>query len=134
MSDADPDAPAPLTGAPARRVPKPWGHELIWAQTDRYVGKLIAIEAGQRLSLQLHERKEESVYVLAGLLRLHLEDEAGAMQFVDLGPGDARPRPAAPPPPLRGARAGRAHRGLDSRPRRRVRLEDDFGREGTSAP
>ena len=49
------------TPAGARRVPKPWGHELIWAHTDRYVGKVLVIEAGKRLSLQRHEIKDESV-------------------------------------------------------------------------
>jgi mannose-6-phosphate isomerase-like protein (cupin superfamily) len=123
-----------LTGAPARHVPKPWGYELIWAETVRYVGKLIAIETGRRLSLQLHERKEESVYVLAGLLRLHLEDDQGTMQFADLGPGDH-----AHIPPRRRHRFEALERvelievstaDLDDV----VRLEDDFGREGTSAP
>jgi mannose-6-phosphate isomerase len=124
----------PLVGAPARHVPKPWGSELIWAETDRYAAKLIAIEAGQRLSLQLHERKEESVYVLAGKLRLHLENGEGQMRHADLGPGDHAHVPAR-----------RRHRfealervelievstpDLDDV----VRLEDDFGREGTSAP
>ena len=42
-----------------RKVDKPWGHELIWALTDRYVGKIIVIEPGHRLSLQYHERKDE---------------------------------------------------------------------------
>lgn len=54
-----------------RRVNKPWGYELIWAETSRYAGKLLHIEAGHALSLQYHERKMESVYVLAGRLRLH---------------------------------------------------------------
>jgi oxalate decarboxylase/phosphoglucose isomerase-like protein (cupin superfamily) len=47
--------------------------------TDRYVGKLIAINAGRRLSLQYHERKDESIYVVRGRLRLHLEDDDGKM-------------------------------------------------------
>ena len=71
----------------ARRVDKPWGHELIWAHTDRYVGKLIHIDAGKRLSLQYHERKDESVFVLSGRLRLHLEDDRGEIRIEDLGPG-----------------------------------------------
>jgi mannose-6-phosphate isomerase len=123
-----------LTGAPARRVEKPWGYEHIWAENDRYAGKLIAIETGQRLSLQYHERKLESLYVLSGLLRLHIEDKNGEMQHVDLGPGDHAHVPVR-----------RRHRfealervelievstaDLDDV----VRLEDDFGREGTSAP
>jgi len=52
----------------SRRVPKPWGHELIWAETDRYVGKILHINAGESLSLQYHERKDETIYVLAGEL------------------------------------------------------------------
>ena len=133
MSDAE-GVELALIGPPARRVPKPWGYELIWAETDRYAGKLIAIDAGRRLSLQLHERKVESVYVLAGLLRLHLEDAAGVMRHADLGPGDS-----AYVPPRRRHRFEALERvelievstpELDDV----VRLEDDFGREGTSAP
>lgn len=47
-------------------VPKPWGHETIWAHTDRYVGKILHITAGQALSVQYHERKDETVFLLAG--------------------------------------------------------------------
>jgi mannose-6-phosphate isomerase-like protein (cupin superfamily) len=119
---------------PTRRVDKPWGHELIWAHTDRYAGKVIVIESGRRLSLQLHNRKDESIYVVSGRLRLHLEDEAGTMGILDLGPGGHAHVPV-----------GRRHRfqalervelievsspELDDV----VRLEDDFGREGTTAP
>ena len=121
-----------MTDTGARRVPKPWGHELIWAHTDRYVGKILVIDAGKRLSLQRHEIKDESIYVLSGRLRLYLEDESGAVQTEELGPGDHR-RVAT----------GRIHRyeaiervellevstpELDDV----VRLEDDYGREGTS--
>jgi mannose-6-phosphate isomerase len=49
-----------------RTVPKPWGHELIWAETDRYVGKILHVKAGHALSLQYHERKDETIYVLSG--------------------------------------------------------------------
>jgi mannose-6-phosphate isomerase len=55
------------------RVEKPWGYELIWARTDRYVGKILHIEAGHVLSLQYHERKDESIYVLSGEIVLRLE-------------------------------------------------------------
>jgi mannose-6-phosphate isomerase len=121
-----------MTVAEGRHVPKPWGHELIWAHTDRYVGKILVIEAGKRLSLQRHEVKDESIYVLAGRLRLQLEDDQGVVQTEELGPGDHR-RVAT----------GRIHRyeaiervelmevstpELDDV----VRLEDDYGREGTS--
>jgi mannose-6-phosphate isomerase-like protein (cupin superfamily) len=117
-----------------RRVTKPWGHELIWALTDRYCGKILVIETGKRLSLQYHERKDEAILVLSGRLRLHLEGDTGALTTAELGPGDTAR-----------VRVGRRHRyeaiervelvevstpELDDV----VRIEDDFGREGTSTP
>ena len=116
----------------ARHVPKPWGHELIWAHTDRYVGKVLVIEAGKRLSLQRHEVKDETIFVLSGRLLLQLEDDVGEVRAEELGPGE-----------FRRVATGRIHRyealervelmevstpELDDV----VRLEDDFGREGTS--
>ena len=121
-------------GEGARRVDKPWGHELIWAHTDHYVGKILVIEAGRRLSLQKHVVKDESILVRAGRLRLYLEDDAGIVQIEELGPGEHRH-----------VRTGRIHRyeaierceiievstpELDDV----IRILDDFGREGTSAP
>ncbi len=73
-----------------RRVDKPWGHEDIWAITDRYLGKILSIRRGRRLSLQLHRRKDESIYVLRGRLRLTLENETGQLEIEELGPGEAR--------------------------------------------
>lgn len=55
------------------RVDKPWGHELIWARTDRYVGKILHIEPGHLLSLQYHNRKDETIYVLRGEIVLRLK-------------------------------------------------------------
>lgn len=52
------------------RVDKPWGYEIWWAYTDRYVGKILHVNAGQRLSLQYHRDKDESSYVLSGKLLL----------------------------------------------------------------
>ncbi|HET7494999.1 MAG TPA: hypothetical protein VFJ80_06080 [Candidatus Limnocylindrales bacterium] len=117
-----------------RRVDKPWGHELIWAHTDRYVGKILVIEAGKRLSLQRHEIKDETILVAAGRLRLYLEGADGEVRIEELGPGDHRHVPT-----------GRIHRyeaiercelfevstpELDDV----IRLSDDYGREGTNAP
>jgi quercetin dioxygenase-like cupin family protein len=51
------------------RVEKPWGYELIWARTDRYVGKILHINKGHALSLQYHERKDETVYLMSGRMR-----------------------------------------------------------------
>ena len=120
-------------GAP-RRVDKPWGHELIWAHTEHYVGKILVIEAGRRLSLQRHEIKDETILVMSGRLRLFLEDDDGVVRASELGPGE-----------FRRVKTGRIHRyeaiercelvevstpELDDV----IRLEDDFGREGTNAP
>jgi mannose-6-phosphate isomerase len=56
-----------------RRVPKPWGHELIFAHTGRYVGKILHIARGESLSLQYHEMKDETLYVVRGELKLTIE-------------------------------------------------------------
>lgn len=72
------------------RIEKPWGYEVIWAHADRYVGKLIAIRAGQRLSLQYHEKKDEAIYIVEGHLRLHLADAEGRIEIHELGPGESR--------------------------------------------
>lgn len=71
-----------------RRIEKPWGHEVIWSVTDRYAGKLLAITAGHRLSLQAHERKEESIMVLSGVLHLELHVD-GVDRSVRMVAGDA---------------------------------------------
>ena len=60
-----------------RRVEKPWGYELIFADTPRYAGKLLHVRNGQKLSLQYHRHKEETLYLLSGRLRLLL-GETGA--------------------------------------------------------
>jgi len=51
-------------------VEKPWGHELIWAKTDRYVGKILHIKAGEALSLQFHHVKDETIMLLSGRMQL----------------------------------------------------------------
>ena len=55
------------------RVAKPWGYEIIWAKADRYVGKILHIEPGHVLSLQYHNKKDESIYVLSGEIILRLQ-------------------------------------------------------------
>jgi mannose-6-phosphate isomerase-like protein (cupin superfamily) len=60
---------------PITHVPKPWGYELIWAHTERYVGKILHINEGQSLSLQYHEMKEETLYVVEGELKLTIEHD-----------------------------------------------------------
>jgi len=79
-------AAAPTRGT---RVDKPWGHELIWARTDRYVGKILHIAAGEALSLQYHQVKDETLYVLAGTVALEVGDREDALETLVLAPGDA---------------------------------------------
>jgi mannose-6-phosphate isomerase len=71
-----------------RRVEKPWGHEVIWAATDRYVGKVLHIKAGERLSLQYHRQKDETLMVWAGRMRFEFFAEGEPSQFKEMGPGD----------------------------------------------
>ncbi|MGH7691779.1 MAG: cupin domain-containing protein [Candidatus Dormibacteria bacterium] len=80
----------PAAPAPPRRVEKPWGHELWFAVTDRYAGKIIHINAGHELSLQYHQRKDESIYLLSGELELELDDEQGQLRTLRLEPGQCR--------------------------------------------
>ncbi|MGA8016808.1 MAG: cupin [Candidatus Dormiibacterota bacterium] len=132
MSDA---VAAGVIHAPGHgRVDKPWGYELRWAMTDRYLGKIIHVAVGHALSLQYHVSKDESILLVSGLLDLVLENGDGDLETHRLTPGmSARIRP------------GRRHRfvGLEdseifevSTPEADdvVRIEDRYGREGTSAP
>lgn len=67
-------------------VPKPWGHELIWAKTDRYVGKILHVNAGEALSLQYHRVKDETIMVLSGRLRFEFFAEDEEPRSCELGP------------------------------------------------
>ncbi len=69
------------------RVEKPWGYELHWAKTDRYVGKLIHISAGHALSLQYHNRKEETIFLWSGKMLFEIQ-EHGELAKHEMLPGD----------------------------------------------
>ena len=72
--------------APIKTVPKPWGHETIWAHTDAYVGKILHITAGQALSVQYHNIKDETVYLLSGELIYRVwEGEGDDKKAVEVG-------------------------------------------------
>jgi len=71
-----------------RRVEKPWGYELIWAHTDRYVGKLLHINAGHQLSFQYHERKDETIHLWSGRMRF-LYDEGEGLKERELAAGES---------------------------------------------
>ncbi len=117
----------------ARIVPKPWGHETIWAHTDRYVGKILHIKAGEALSVQYHERKDETIHLLSGTMIYRVQD-GDTLRDTNLASGESfRIVP------------GTVHQmeaitdcdvlevstpELDDV----VRLTDRYGREGTNAP
>jgi mannose-6-phosphate isomerase len=69
------------------RVEKPWGHELIWAHTNRYVGKVLHVRAGHSLSLQYHEVKDETIHLLRGRMRFWVGPDADSLEEVELGEG-----------------------------------------------
>jgi mannose-6-phosphate isomerase-like protein (cupin superfamily) len=118
-----------------RTVKKPWGSELIWALTERYAGKILYVRAGESLSLQFHNAKDESWYVIEGRAKVEF-GKAGDPVLAEevIAPGSAfRLRP------------GTVHRVTALEDTRIVevstpelddvvRLEDRYGREGTSEP
>ena len=69
------------------RVEKPWGYELIFADNDKYVGKILHIDEGEQLSLQYHEIKDETIYVFSGQLELELQEGDGLVAHV-MDPGE----------------------------------------------
>ncbi|MGH7506156.1 MAG: cupin domain-containing protein [Longimicrobiales bacterium] len=71
------------------RVEKPWGHELIWASTDRYVGKILHVKTGHALSLQYHERKDETIHLLRGTMKFWAGPSVDQLTEVTLGEGDS---------------------------------------------
>jgi mannose-6-phosphate isomerase-like protein (cupin superfamily) len=71
-----------------KRVEKPWGYELHWALTDRYVGKVLHINKGEALSLQYHNRKDETILLWSGRMRFELGEDADSLVVQDLQPGD----------------------------------------------
>ncbi len=118
-----------------KHVPKPWGHETIWAHTDRYCGKILHIKAGQALSVQYHERKDETVYLLSGELKYWVKlGDGEELQDVRLGVGDAF---RITPGTIHYMEAVTDCDVLEaSTPELDdvVRLNDRYGREGTSNP
>jgi mannose-6-phosphate isomerase len=117
-----------------RRVDKPWGHELIWALTDDYCGKVLFVRAGESLSLQFHRQKDESWYVLEG--RAQLELGAAGQTMLDSEIVAAGSAFRFVPGTVHRVSALEDTRILEvSTPQINdvVRLEDAYGREGTSA-
>ena len=119
---------------PARQVDKPWGHEEIFAETPQYVGKILFVVAGEALSLQYHEVKEETLRVLDGELELVAGPDLEHLETHQIGPETVF---HIPPGTLHRMVALTDCRLLEVSTNHLddvVRLEDRYGREGTSAP
>lgn len=115
------------------RVDKPWGYELRFARTDRYAGKLLFIKSGSQLSLQYHRTKDEAFLVHEG--RLELVVGRGPGQRVEvLAPGESRHIPPGTVHRFRAVTDCTLFEVSTPELDDVVRLEDDFGREGTSKP
>jgi mannose-6-phosphate isomerase len=78
-----------MTESLPREVSKPWGSELWYAQTDRYAGKILRVNAGQRLSVQYHVAKDETSYLLSGRAMISQGASQDQLQEREVGPGDA---------------------------------------------
>jgi mannose-6-phosphate isomerase-like protein (cupin superfamily) len=118
-----------------QKVEKPWGHELIWAVTDTYCGKVLFVRAGESLSLQFHRRKDEAWLVQSGRAKLELghvgekalkEEVIGAGAAFHYPPGTVHRVTAIEDTTILEVSTPQ----LDDV----VRLDDAYGREGTSAP
>jgi mannose-6-phosphate isomerase-like protein (cupin superfamily) len=116
-----------------RRVEKPWGYELIWAETDRYVGKVLHIHAGQKLSRQYHNRKDETFLVQSGTMDLEI-GQGPELRVLRMNAQDSFH--CAPKTVHRMVAVTDVDVVEVSTPELDdvVRLEDAYGREGTSAP
>jgi mannose-6-phosphate isomerase len=118
-----------------RYVEKPWGHEVIWAHTPLYVGKILHIKAGQALSVQYHEQKDETIFLLSGEMIYRVGSSADAeLKEISLQAGESFRNEPGTVHQMEAVtdcdvlEASTPH--LDDV----VRLKDRYGREGTSAP
>ena len=116
-----------------KRVEKPWGYEIIWAHTDRYVGKVLHINANEALSIQYHNKKDETVHLLSGeiIYKVKIGEELQDVRLrrgesYRITPGTVHQMIAVTDCDVLEASTPE----LDDV----VRLSDRYGREGTSAP
>lgn len=138
-STVSPSASGPVAEVyQAPRQDKPWGHEVIFAGVDgKYVGKVLHVTAGHALSLQYHREKDETQFVLSGAALVEFGPSSDALVSQHFGPGDTIHLPAGTVHRITAitdlifAEASTAEPGWREDV---VRLEDKYGRTGTSAP
>ena len=122
----------PASQVNVSRVNKPWGYELHWAKTDRYVGKILHIEAGHALSLQYHNRKDETIFLQSGRMSFEIGAIGGPLEKREMRPGDSvhvTPKTVHRMTAIEDCDVLEVSTpDLDDV----VRIEDRYGREGTS--
>ena len=134
MNQPSPDSPV----RPAEHVDKPWGHEEIFALVEgSYIGKLLFVNAGESLSLQYHHSKDETIALVSGQVEIDLGDSADTLRAVSLSAGESV---HVLPGMLHRLRAIEDSVLVEASPAASgwredvVRLEDRYGRLGTTAP
>jgi mannose-6-phosphate isomerase len=114
-------------------VQKPWGYERIWAHSDRYVGKLLHINAGHELSVQYHNEKDETVHLVSGEL-VYKVKRGEALEDVHLKPGESFRTTPGTVHQMRAVTDCEVLEASTAEVDDIVRLSDKYGREGTTAP
>ena len=131
--------PQPDTAVrPSEHVEKPWGHEEIFALVEgSYIGKLLFVSAGQSLSLQYHHAKDETLALVSGRVEIDLGASVDTLRAVTMSPGDSVHVPPGLLHRIRGVEDAVLVEASTAAPGWRedvVRLEDSYGRLGTTAP
>ena len=116
------------------RTDKPWGFELLIAKTDSYVGKVLHVTAGQALSLQYHEQKDETIHLYRGEAVMVYHDAQGQRGEYAMNPGDSFHVPPHSVHRLQAVTDCDFFEVSTTQLDDVVRLEDNYGRQGTSAP
>lgn len=130
----DPSNPGEAQIGKPTIVPKPWGEEIWFARTDHYVGKILTVKKGHRLSLQYHERKHEVQYVDSGRVKYTLgsSDRPGDYREVIVGPGTVVVLPPGAVHRMEALEDARFFEVSTPELEDIVRLDDDYGRTGTN--
>jgi mannose-6-phosphate isomerase len=117
-----------------RRIEKPWGYEIWWAHTEQYAGKILHVNAGQRLSLQYHNEKDESCYLLSGRLLLIQGSSAEDLSETVISQGHTWRNTPGLVHTIEAIEDADVLEASTSQLDDVVRLADAYGREGTSTP
>jgi len=117
-----------------QKTEKPWGFELLWAHTPKYAGKLIYVRKGHRLSLQYHEKKDESLYIHEGNALMEIEGADGQLVSTVVKPGDCIRIPPLTKHRIQAIEDTTFFEVSTPELEDVVRIDDDYGRAGQDSP